>query len=114
VKGREMVEEKEAKAPAKKKAAEEKEPAEEKKEAATVKEKKPKKAEVKEKPPKKAEEKPEPEKGEAAPAKSRKINKMTLAEVEAKLEEVKSTMGGLNSKYGQQLIQRKEYLKSLK
>jgi hypothetical protein len=39
---------------------------------------------------------------------------MTLAEVEAKLEEVKSTMGGLYSKYAQQLILRKEYLKSLK
>lgn len=39
---------------------------------------------------------------------------MNMAEIEAKLEEVKSAMGGLNSKYARQLILRKEYLKSLK
>jgi hypothetical protein len=109
-----MVEEKKEKTAAKKKAPEEKEPAKAKKEEEPEKEKKEKKAEVKEKPPKKEEEKPEPEKAEAAGPKNKKINKMTLAEVEAKLEGVKSTMGGLNSKYARQLILRKEYLKSLK
>jgi len=109
-----MVEEKKEKTTAKKKAPVEKEPAKAKKEEEPEKEKKEKKAEAKEKPPKKEEEKPEPEKAEAAGPKKKKINKMTLAEVEAKLEEVKSTMGGLYSKYAQQLILRKEYLKSLK
>jgi len=109
-----MVEEKKEKTTAKKKAPVEKEPVKAKKEEEPEKEKKEKKAEVKEKPPKKEEEKPEPEKAEAVGAKKKKINKMTLAEVEAKLEEVKSTMGGLYSKYARQLILRKEYLKSLK
>ncbi len=64
-------------------------------------------------------EKPEePEKPEAAPsappAKKKKINKMTLAEIEAKLEDVKIKMGGLDSKYAQHLILRKNYLNSLK
>lgn len=111
-----MVEEKKEKTTAKKKAPVEKEPAKAKKEEEPEKEKKEKKVEAKEKPPKKEkeEEKPEPEKAEAAGPKKKKINKMTLAEVEAKLEEVKSTMGGLYSKYARQLILRKEYLKSLK
>ncbi|GAI76333.1 unnamed protein product [marine sediment metagenome] len=39
---------------------------------------------------------------------------MTPAEIEAKLKEVKSTMGGFDSKYARQLIQRKEFLNSLK
>lgn len=108
-----MVEDKKEKTTVKKKAPEEKEPAKAKKEEEPEKEKKEKKAEAKEKPPKK-EEKPEPEKAEAPGPKKKKINKMTLAEVEAKLEEVKSAMGGLNSKYAQQLILRKEHLKSLK
>jgi hypothetical protein len=58
---------------------------------------------------------PKPEKPEAAPpAKKKKINKMTLAEIETKLEEVKIKMGGLDSKYAQHLILRKNYLNSLK
>ena len=109
-----MVEEKKEKTTAKKKAPEVKEPAKAKKEEEPEKEKKEKKVEAKEKPPKKEEEKPEPEKAEAPGPKKKKINKMTLAEIEAKLEEVKSAMGGLSSKYARQLILRKEYLKSLK
>ncbi len=37
---------------------------------------------------------------------------MTLAEIDIKLKEVEEKMGGLNSKYAQQLIKRKEYLSS--
>lgn len=48
----------------------------------------------------------------AAPPKKKKINKMTLAEIDAKLEYVKEKMGGLNSKYAQQLLQRKKTLTS--
>jgi hypothetical protein len=35
---------------------------------------------------------------------------MTLAEIEAKLKEVKSIQGGYESKYARQLIKRKNYL----
>ena len=42
----------------------------------------------------------------------KKINKMSLAEIEAKLEDVKEKMGGWDSKYAQQLIKRKNYLES--
>ena len=48
------------------------------------------------------------------PSKRKKINKMTLGEIEAKLEEVKDKMGGLDSKYAQHLLKRKNYLNSLK
>jgi len=68
--------------------------------------------------PAKVEKPPKPEKPEAAPsaspAKKKKINKMTLSEIETKLEEVKGKMGGFDSKYAQQLILRKDYLNSLK
>jgi len=51
---------------------------------------------------------------ETAPAvvgpKNKKINKMTLAEIDSKLEKVKNTMGGFDSKYARQLIQRKKFL----
>ncbi|MCK4758910.1 MAG: hypothetical protein KAT69_02630, partial [Candidatus Aminicenantes bacterium] len=50
----------------------------------------------------------------AAPSKKKKINKMTMDEIEKKLEEVKSAMGGLDSKYARHLSRRKEFLKSLK
>ncbi len=45
-------------------------------------------------------------------AKKKKINKMTLAEIETKLEELKKSRGGLTSKYAQQLGHRKNTLKS--
>ncbi len=41
-----------------------------------------------------------------------KVNKMTLAEVEKKIEEVKSGQGGLLSRYAKQLIRRRDLLKS--
>jgi ribosomal protein L29 len=75
------------------------------------------------KPDKEKKEKPaEPKKTEApAPAaeksekesgsKSHKINKMTLAEVEAKLEDIKGKQGGLRSKYALQLLHKKSLLK---
>jgi hypothetical protein len=57
---------------------------------------------------------PKPEQGaEAAPESdksesgNKKINKMTLAEIEAKLNELKSSQGGLRSRYALQLIRRK-------
>ncbi len=56
--------------------------------------------------------KPEPE-APLPPSKAKKINKMSLAEIEAKLEDVKEKMGGWNSNYAQQLIKRKNYLESL-
>ena len=73
---------------------------------------------VEPKKPAEVEKPPKPEKPEAAasasPAKKKKINKMTLAEIETKLEDVKIKMGGLDSKYAQHLILRKNYLNSLK
>ncbi|MFC2163460.1 hypothetical protein ACFLT2_00520, partial [Acidobacteriota bacterium] len=78
---------------------EEKPPAEEKKEPEEINE------EPKEKP-EEAKEPPAPQ-----PIK-KKINKMTLAEVEAKLKELQETMGGHDSKYAQQLILRKKLLNS--
>jgi hypothetical protein len=71
------------------------------------------------KPDKEKKDKPaEPKKAEApAPAaektdtgsgpKSKKINKMSLAEVESKLEEIKGKQGGLRSKYARQLLHAK-------
>ena len=43
--------------------------------------------------------------------KKKKINEMTLAEIEAKLAEVKEKQGGLASKYAHQLALRKKALK---
>ncbi len=63
------------------------------------------------------EEKPSEKKAEPAPVtapKRKKINKMSLEEIEAKIEEVKNKMGGLHSKYGRQLLIRRDYLHSLK
>jgi len=71
-------------------------------------------AELKE--PKKDEEKTTEDKKEKTesptPKKKKKINKMTLSEIETKLKEVDDKMGGLNSKYAQHLIQRKKSLSS--
>jgi hypothetical protein len=46
-----------------------------------------------------------PEKGEGS--QSKKINKMTLAEIQAKLEETKAKQGGLRSKYAHHLLHKK-------
>lgn len=63
---------------------------------------------------------PEPEKTEettAAEPKTpikKKVNKMTLAEVNAKLKDVTEHQGGLESKYAHALLERKSYLESKK
>jgi hypothetical protein len=44
--------------------------------------------------------------------KNKKINQMTLAEIEAKLAGIKQTQGGLVSGYARQLIRRKKTLGS--
>jgi hypothetical protein len=44
--------------------------------------------------------------------KNMKINRMTMAEIEAKLEELRAAQGGLGSKYAQQLLRRKSALGS--
>jgi hypothetical protein len=45
-----------------------------------------------------------------APAGNKKINEMTLKELEAKLAEVQAKQGGLTSKYAKQLLLRKKTL----
>jgi hypothetical protein len=46
-------------------------------------------------------------------AKSRKkINKLTLAEVEKKLKEIESTQGGYSSRYAQVLLKRRDILRA--
>jgi len=67
--------------------------------------------------------KPKPEKAAEAPAaeekkektdsspKSKKINKMSLGDIEAKLEELKSVPGGMQTRFAQHLLQRKNFLK---
>lgn len=42
--------------------------------------------------------------------KNKKIKRMTLAEIEAKLQEVQQKMGGFQSKYAQHLLARKAVL----
>lgn len=51
-----------------------------------------------------------PEAGKA-PA-NKKINKMSLAEIDARLNEIRSSQGGLKSRYAKQLILRKKNLGS--
>lgn len=43
---------------------------------------------------------------------NKKINKMTPAEIDAKLNELKTAQGGQKSRYAKQLIQRKKALGS--
>jgi len=47
-----------------------------------------------------------------AGSKTKKINKMTLAEVEAELAECREKQGGLVSRYARQLLSRKKVLTS--
>ncbi len=47
-----------------------------------------------------------------ATPKKKKINEMTLAEIDAKLAEVKEKQGGLTSKYAHQLASRRKALTS--
>lgn len=51
-----------------------------------------------------------PSEAEKSGPANKKINKMTLAEVEAKLNEIKSSQGGLRSRYARQLVGRKKIL----
>jgi len=46
--------------------------------------------------------------------KNKKINKMTLVEIDKAIESTKQNQGGLTSKYGQELIKRREILSSKK
>jgi len=50
--------------------------------------------------------------GEKKNKKNKKINQMTLAEIEAKLGEIKQAQGGLASSYARQLMRRKRALGS--
>jgi len=50
---------------------------------------------------------PEPDKPGSS---NKKINKMTLAEIDAKLNELKTSQGGLRSRYARQLAHRKKAL----
>ncbi|MGQ9671589.1 MAG: hypothetical protein ACUVV5_00475 [Candidatus Aminicenantales bacterium] len=43
---------------------------------------------------------------------NKKINKMTLEEIEKKLEEIKTSMGGHSSRYARELLRRREILRS--
>jgi hypothetical protein len=52
------------------------------------------------------------EQAQEKPKRGKKINKMTLAEVENKLAEVKNVQGGSASRYAQELAQRKANLLS--
>ncbi len=59
-----------------------------------------------------------PKEEAAAPAagnaekKNKKVNQLTLAEIEAKLSEIKQAQGGLASSYARHLIRRKKTLGS--
>jgi hypothetical protein len=46
----------------------------------------------------------------AAPQGNPKVNKLTLAEIDARLNEVKTAQGGLRSRYAKQLLLRKKSL----
>ncbi len=43
-------------------------------------------------------------------AKNKKINKMTAADIETKLNELRTAQGGLKSEYAQMLLKRKKTL----
>ena len=53
---------------------------------------------------------PPAEKKEAAEKKKKKINCLTLKELEKKIEQTQEKMGGLTSFYARQLLKRKEQL----
>lgn len=52
------------------------------------------------------------EQSEEKAKRNKKINQLTLAEIEKKLEEIKGSMGGYSSRYARELLRRKEILKS--
>jgi hypothetical protein len=51
-------------------------------------------------------EEPESDKAQGNP----KVNKMTVAQIDAKLNEVRASQGGLRSRYAKQLLLRKKTL----
>ena len=53
---------------------------------------------------------PTPEAGAESTPRRKKINELTLAEIEAKLVECKEKQGGLTSRYAHQLLLRKKAL----
>lgn len=57
-----------------------------------------------------AEEKPE--QAQEKPKRGKKINKMTITEVEKALEAVQSSQGGHASRYARELIRRRDVLRS--
>jgi ribosomal protein L29 len=59
-----------------------------------------------------AEDKKTEQPGTPEAAGNKKINEMTIKDLEAKLAEVKEKQGGLTSKYAQQLLLRKKSLTS--
>jgi len=42
--------------------------------------------------------------------KNKKINKMTVEELDKAIEKTKTSMGGLTSKYAKELLERKDFL----
>ena len=50
------------------------------------------------------------EQAQDKPKRGKKVNKMTLAEVEKALEAATSSQGGLSSRYAQALLRRKDVL----
>lgn len=46
--------------------------------------------------------------------KNKKINKMTVSELNAAIEKTIKNQGNLNSRYGRELSKRKEYFDSIK
>ncbi len=83
-------------------------PKEEKPKVEKTKEEKPKEEKPKTEKPKA--EKPKEEKPAPAEKKRKKINRMTLKEVDKKLEEIKEKMGNFTSKYAMELLKRKKEL----
>ncbi len=52
------------------------------------------------------------EQSEEKAKRNKKINRMTLAEIEKRLEEIERSMGGHSSRYARELLRRKEILQS--
>lgn len=104
-----MTEEKEKPKPveplAEEKKPEEKKPEEEKPKEAPKEEKAPAEAKVQAEAPAEA-------KKEAQEKKKKKINRLTLKELDKKIQEVQSKMGNLSSSYALQLLKRKKQLLS--
>jgi hypothetical protein len=52
------------------------------------------------------------EKGQEKAKRGKKINKMSLAEIEQKLSDVKSAQGGLSSRFARELERRRDVLRA--